>query len=192
MKNAFVVTLLLGYALSCRSNNIERAVIEDSLAANTVQKFYQWYIHEAYPKSTSYYQIPSYRKLDETTYVFDLEEYEERLNTVPYFSDTYRQTLISRLRNCNREMREVAWDYEPEPMFNIKACNYLWGNQWVGGQGEVIGGFKVDSIEVDGSKAKSVVSILTGGRVFVRSIVSLEKIKGNYKISGIELSWQKE
>ena len=192
MKNILVAIILMGYALSCRSSDRKHTANEDSLAAETVQEFYEWYINEAYSESTSYYQIPSYKKLSETTYVFDLEEYEERISTITYFSNSYKQMLTNRLQNCNQEMQKIVWDYEPEPMFNIKACNYLWGNQWVGGQGERIDGFNIESTEVDSDEAKSVVNILIDDRVFVRSIVSLVKVNGNYKISNIRLDWQKE
>ena len=191
MKNIFVITILMIYALSCRSNDNKLVGNEDSLAVKTVQGFYSWYIHEAYPKSTSHYQVPDYKKIDGTTYIFDLEDYKERLNTIKYFSKEYKQKLIDKLQACNQEMKETKWDYEPEPMFNIKACNYLWGNQWVGGQGEMIDGFQIDSIKVNNNTAESIVSILIDNKVFVRSILSLKKVGNEYKISDIVLDWKK-
>ena len=178
------------YALSCKSGNKTPVANDDSLVVKTVQEFYEWYIHEAYPRSTSYYQVPYYKKLDETTYVFDLEEYKKRLSSLEYFSEGYKQRLMDRLQACNQEMKKVEWEYEPEPMFNIKACNYLWGNQWVGGQGELITGFRVDSVEASDGRAKTIVSILVDDRVFVQSILFLKKENDEYKIDDITLNWK--
>lgn len=192
MKNIFVIILLMTYALSCKASNKKPIANEDSLAIKTVQEFYDWYINEAYPKSTSYYQVPGYKKLDKFTYIFDLEEYEERLNTIKYFSENYKQKLINKLQNCNQEMQKIKWEYEPEPMFNIEACNYLWGNQWIGGQGERVDGFKVESIKIKNGEAECVVNILINNRSFVQSIVLLEKARNEYKISNIDLNWEKD
>lgn len=180
---------MMACALGCESSNKMLNSEEDSLAVKIVEEFYDWYINEAYPKSTSYYQVPSYKKLNNTTYVFDVKEYKKRINTINYFSEAYKEKLVNRLENCNHQMRKVEWEYEPEPMFNIDACNYLWGNQWVGGQGEKISGFKIDAINSNGSEVTVMVSILTGDKVFVRSKVLLNEREKKYLIQDIELEW---
>lgn len=163
---------------------------QDSLALKTVDEFYDWYINDAYPKSTSYYQVPTFEKLDETTYVFDLEEFKERLNTIDYFSEDYKKDLVKRLESYNAEMRKVKWEYEPEPMFNIDACNYLWGNQWVGGQGEKINGFKIEEVQKNSDKLSIIVGILINDETFVRSHVFLTKKDKEFKINDIKLVWK--
>ncbi|MGK7389154.1 MAG: hypothetical protein ACNS60_02345 [Candidatus Cyclobacteriaceae bacterium M2_1C_046] len=163
----------------------------DSTAETTVKSFYSWYLNEAYPKSTSYYQIPPYKKIDENTFIFDTEEYIKRLNTIPYFSTTYKRMLLNQLEVCNEEMMKIEWDYEPEPMFNIKACNYLWGNQWVGGQGEKISGFEIGKTEIINNNPIYNVNLFTDNGLFVKSVVTLEKEDGQFKIADIKLDWNK-
>lgn len=187
MKTTYLLVPFILYALSSHSNHINPN--QDSIALKTVNKFYDWYINDAYPKSTSYYQVPPFKKLDETTYIFDLREFKERINTIDYFSEDYKEKLVSLLESCNVEMRKIEWDYEPEPMFNIDACNYLWGNQWVGGQGEKITGYIIDKVEKNSEEYSVMVSILMGDKTFVRSHVSLTKKDDEFKINDIKLIW---
>jgi hypothetical protein len=187
MKTIAIFVLLIFHALNCQAGYI--IPNQDSLALKTVKEFYDWYINEAYPKNTSYFQVPDYKKLDENTYIFDLEEDKKRINTIDYFSEGFKDKLITRLNNCNQEMRKVKWDYEPEPMFNIVACNYLWGNQWVGGQGEKINEFKIESIQSDSDDFLVIVEILIGDKFFVRPHVSLKKTGEEFKINDINLVW---
>lgn len=35
-------------------------------------------------------------------------------------------------------MMDYNWDYEPEPEFNINACNFLWRDRICGGVGEFL------------------------------------------------------
>lgn len=192
VKNILIILLLLNF-LSCKSEN--RPVTsfnEDSLAVKTVKEFYSWYINEAYPQSSSYYQIPNYKKLSNTSYVFDWDEYKTRLNTIHFFSEDYKQKLINQLEKCNEEMIKVEWESEPEPMFNIKVCNYLWGNPWVGGQGEKISGYKIESLSSEGNAKKCVVTILINNKPFVKSIVTIKKISDENKILDININWKKD
>lgn len=177
------------YSLGCKSTSLNFDSNEDSVAIKTVNEFYDWYINDAYPKSVSYYQVPPFEKLDETTYVFDLREFKERINTIDYFSEDYKKKLVGRLENCNSEMRKIKWDYKPEPMFNIDACNYLWGNQWVGGQGERIDGYKIEKVQKNSGDFSVIVSILIEDKVFVRSHVLLTKRDDELKINNIKLVW---
>lgn len=192
MKSFIVVVLLVTYSLSCRSSDKSAFAKEDSLAMETVQEFYQWYIYEVYPQGSGYYQVPRYEKVDRVTYIFDIDDYQKRLSSVEFFSNGYKKKLIDRIRKCNQAMREVKWEYEPEPMFNIEQCNYLWGNQWVGGQGERVNGFKVESIVVNDGEAHCIVNILIDDKVFVRSILNLSKFEDEYKITNISLDWKKD
>ncbi|WKV10936.1 hypothetical protein [Marivirga harenae] len=185
MKTTSLLVPFILYTLSSHSNHTNPS--QDSLVLQTVDKFYNWYINVAYPKSTSYYQIPPFEKLDETTYIFDLREFKERINTIDYFSEDYKEKLVSKLESCNAEMRKINWEYEPEPMFNINACNYLWGNQWVGGQGEKITGYKIDRDEKNSEEYSVIVSILIEGKTFVRSHVFLTKKVDEFKINEIKL-----
>ena len=86
-------------------------------------------------------------------------------------------------------MLKRTWEYEPEPQFNIRQCDYLWYDNWVGGQGENINGFRVVNGTQTGSHVNFNVEILINDKVFTKSIVTLEKIEGNYQISNIELIW---
>lgn len=187
MKTISILILLIFNALPSDSSHIDPN--QDSLALKTVGEFYNWYINDAYSKSTSYYQVPTFEKLDETTYVFDLREFKERVNTIDYLSENYKKKLVSRLESCNSEMRKVKWEYEPEPMFNIDACNYLWGNQWVGGQGEKIDGFKIEEVQTNANDASVIVCILIEDKTFVRSHLFLTKKDDQYKIHDIKLIW---
>ncbi len=187
MKTTSILFLFLLYALSCLSNHINPN--QDSLALKTVDDFYNWYINDAYPKSTSYFQVPPFEKLDETTYVFDLREFKKRINTIDYFSKSYKEKLVSMLESCNTEMRKIKWGFEPEPMFNIDTCNYLWGNQWVGGQGEKITGYKINGVEKSSDEFSVIVSILIEDKTFVRSHVFLTKMDDKFKINDIKLIW---
>jgi hypothetical protein len=105
MKTTSLLFPFILCALSSHSNHINPN--QDSLSLRTVKEFYDWYINDAYPKSTSYFQLPPFEKLNETTYIFDLEEFKERLNTIDYFSEAYKKKLIGRLENCNAEMLKI-------------------------------------------------------------------------------------
>jgi hypothetical protein len=189
LKTIPILFLLLSLGLNCKSCDNKINSNPDSLAIKTAKEFYNWYIHDVYSKSTGYYQVPTFKKLNETTYIFDLAEFKGRINTIEYFTKDYKKKLVSKLKSCNAEMRKVKWDYEPEPMFNIVACNYLWGNQWVGGQGEKITGFKIESAQSDSDDFLVIVEILTRDKVFVRSHVLLKKTGKEFKINDINLVW---
>src|SRR5690606_9071872 len=118
-------------------------------------------------------------------------EYKLRLNSIRFFADSYKKHLIDQLAKCNEEMMKVEWEYEPEPMFNIKACNYLWGNPWVGGQGEEITGYKIQSVYTQGDTKICTVDILINEKPFVKSIVHVKEIGDEYQIVGINLNWKR-
>lgn len=187
MKTIPILILLISNALISHSNHTNPN--QDSLARQTVDEFYNWFINDAYPKSTSYFQVPPFERLNETTYIFDLREFKERINTIDYFSNEYKEKLVRRLENCNAEMRKINWEFEPEPMFNIDACNYLWGNQWVGGQGEKITGYKIDEVQKNSEEYSVIVRLLVEDKTFVHSQVFLTKKDDEFKIYDIKLIW---
>lgn len=196
MKSNILFLLSLHFtAMSCSADSGRTQKTDfDSLARQTVNEFYSWYINEAYPISTSYYQMPGYKELNPTSYIFDIDEYKSRLGKIEYFSPEYKERLVKRLSECNEEMLNFEWEYEPEPMFNIASCNYLWGNQWVGGQGENITGHEITSIEIiSDTVAICKVNILIEDTTFVKSIVTLERLNNvKPKISDISLQWKNE
>ena len=156
-----------------------------------VAEFYDWYISEAYPTRYDYYQVPPFVKQGKTTYLFDVLEYEKRLRTISALSERFINESVQRLTICNEEMQKIEWEAEPEPQFNIPPCNYLWGDTWVGGQGEEIDGFAIRSsaIQSDGSVVCTV-DILIDQEKFVRSDVIVSKQDNIYKIDAIALLWK--
>ena len=193
MKIILTTIILATNFYSChglsRSNKNE-TIREDSLAKDVIARFYEWYIFDAYENKYDYYQIPSYSKINETTYVFNEEEYEKRLREVKFLSEKFIENSVIRLNACNGKMRKIEWESEPEPQFNIQECNYLWGDTWIGGQGENINGFTIKSLEVqpDG-RVQGIVDILIDKKKFVQSEVMLSKQDEAYKIDAIELVW---
>ncbi|MFZ5972426.1 MAG: hypothetical protein ACOYXA_12610 [Bacteroidota bacterium] len=159
-------------------------------AKKVVESFYTWYIGDAYSKLFDYYQVPPFKKMGDKEYIFDKNELSERLNKVDYLSDSYKRAILDKLELCNNEMRKRKWDYEPEPQFNIKQCDYLWYDNWVGGQGERINGFNIINETSNQSNIEFLVEILINNKVFTKSKVTVEKEKNSYKISNIELIWK--
>ncbi|MEQ9219097.1 MAG: hypothetical protein RLO17_13700 [Cyclobacteriaceae bacterium] len=186
----YLLILFLSISLGCKS--IPTNVGKDSSAVEIVSKFYSWYINEAYQKSTSYYQVPGYKKVDVSKYIFNVDEYKDRLEDIYWFSDNYKEKLINQLKVCNEELMRFDWDAEPEPMFNLKPCNYLWGNQWVGGQGEKIDGFEIVLSERERELVICNVNILIDNNVFVRSIVTLKEYNDEFQIIDISLDWKRD
>lgn len=161
----------------------------DPKAKKIVESFYKWYINDAYVNNPGYYQTPPFKKLEKGKYVFDKFELRKRLNQIKELSESYKITLLEKLEICNHEMFKRTWEYEPEPQFNIQQCDYLWYDNWVGGQGENINGFRIVNGTQIGSNVNFNVEILINDKVFTKSIVTLEMTEGNYQISNIELIW---
>jgi len=180
MKPLFIVLAFLITDIKCKQNPD---------LVTPVKSFYSWYLKEQYGNNSSYYQVPDYKKVSDGVYVFDLTQFQNRLSEIQYFSQSYKTKLINQLKSCNQEMMKYKWDAEPESMFNLKPCNYLWGNQWVGGQGENISDFRIK--QVNSKNMTVVVQILVKDSPFVNSIVELEETEDGLKISDIKLDWNK-
>jgi len=178
MKSLFILTAFL--LTSLKSN-------QDSKLVEPVECFYSWYITEQYLENPSYYQVPDFEKIGKKSYVFNLTQFQARLDKIPYFSESYKTKLIDQLIVCNEKMQKYEWDFEPEPMFNLEPCNYLWGDQWVGGQGENISDFEIDNIDFENKIV--IVQIFIDDNPFVKSTVKLQESSDGYKISDINLEW---
>lgn len=179
-----LITLQLFFYQSCATNKTRA----NPDARKVVEDFYNWYI-DTYKNVFDYYQVPPFKKTGTTEYIFDKDTLSQRLNKIKYISEKYKANLLDKLELCNNEMKKKKWDYEPEPQFNISQCNYLWFDNWVGGQGENIDGFNIIS-EVDNqSSIEFVVEILIKKKVFTKSKVTVEKEKNTYKVLNIELVW---
>lgn len=156
---------------------------------NVVKEFYAWYINDAHKNKFGYYQVPSFKKMDTSTYVFDKDVLAKRLNTIPYFSKSFKNALLQKLESCNQKMEKIEWEFEPEPEFNIDECNYLWFDNWVGGQGEDIDGFNIISEVSKEHATEFVVEILINKKAFTKSKVLVSKEGNYYKIDNIQLDW---
>lgn len=179
----FLFVLQLFFCQGCvsqKTNPNARKVVED---------FYNWYISDAYKNKFDYYQVPPFKNVGERKYVFDKEELKRRLLEIKYFSKNFRTRLLDKLDLCNDAMSKLDWDFEPEPQFNISQCNYLWFDNWIGGQGENINGFRIVKETNDGSNAEFIVEILINEKVFTKSKVQIEQLENNYLISDIVLIW---
>ena len=142
-KEIIVLFFAVFLANSCCSQQIPDS---DSIAQrNLVSQFFTWYIKEAGIRGSSYYQVPRYKKLSQTSYIFDINDLKKRLDKVFFFSEDFKTRQIEKLKLCNAEMQKISWDSEPESQFNVRACDYLWYDNWIGGQGEDIDGFSIIS-----------------------------------------------
>jgi hypothetical protein len=154
-----------------------------------VNDFYSWYIKNAYQTTPSYYQIPPFKRLATSQYVFDRDELAKRLNKISYLSEAYKKGLLDKLNECNHQMKKRKWQHEPEPQFNITECDYLWYDNWVGGQGEKVDGFNIVKENPGSSTTDFIVEILINKKVFSRSRVTVGIEERDYKILNIELIW---
>jgi hypothetical protein len=179
----YFLTLSLIFCSSKNQSNDQRD------ARETIEKFYQWYIHEAYPKVFDYYQIPPYKKICQKKYLFNKNELKVRLEKVKHLSNEYINSSLEKLEICNTEMLKLDWDAEPESQFNTRACDYLWFDNWVGGQGEDIDGFRIVNEVASNDRVVFMVEILIQKDVFTKSKVSVKIEGGVYKITDIELIW---
>ncbi|GCC51974.1 hypothetical protein SanaruYs_22050 [Chryseotalea sanaruensis] len=181
----YLLVFILIFCSSKRTNQSN----DQKNSRETVEKFYLWYIKDAYPKDFSYYQIPPYKKVDQKKYAFDNNEHKARLEKVKYLSKEYINSSLEKLEICNTEMLKLDWDAQPESQFNIRACDYLWFDNWVGGQGEDIDGFRIVNEVASNDRVVFMVEILIQKDVFAKSKVTVKKEDGIYKITNIELIW---
>ncbi len=163
-----------------KSNPDARKVVED---------FYAWYIDTAYKIEPGYYQIPPFKKINNSGYIFDKVELSKRLSKIDYLSELFKNDILNKLEVCNQQMKKKKWDYEPEPQFNISECDYLWYDNWVGGQGENINGFNIIKETDTNLGFEFMVEILINKNVFAKSKVNVAKEGKAYKIVSIELVW---
>jgi hypothetical protein len=113
------------------------------------------------------------------------------LEKITFFSNEFKQQLVTKLNLCNSEMKKIAWDSEPESQFNIKACNYLWFDNWVGGQGENISGYEVLNELAEHDCKLVTIQIMVDEKPFTKTKVKVVRIDGSFKISDMELDWKK-
>lgn len=165
----------------------------DSLseAKAVVTKFYSWYINDIYKNTYGGYLLPRYKKVKNQTYVFDEKELSDKLNKISYLSTNYKNRLMEKLRLCNQEVSKIKWESKPESQFNSKNCGYLWFDNWVGGQGEDIDGFKIIAQTDVANSTKFTVQITINGNPFTKSEVEVIRVDSAYKISSISLNWEK-
>lgn len=191
-KKIIASAFALSLATSCNSQPATHD--NDSIAKRTVvNEFFTWYINETKLRGPSYYQVPTYKKVAPKSYIFDIDDLKKRLRGIPFLSEKFKAAQVEKLKACNAEMQKVSWDSEPESQFNIRACDYLWYDNWVGGQGEDIDGFNiVDETETDnGNSAIFTVQITINGKPFTKSEVEVVRTDSTFKISSIHLNWKK-
>jgi hypothetical protein len=186
MKIIFVFLLIQPFLCQgCTTDNSTN----NSDARKVVESFYKWYIDDAYKNEFDYYQVPPFKKIGDKEYIFDKVELGIRLNKIKQLSEKYKKNILEKLEMCNREMQKKKWQQEPEPQFNIRQCDYLWYDNWLGGQGESISGFKIIKEINSQTGVEFIVEILIDKKLFTKSKVLVEKEKGYFKISNIELIW---
>jgi hypothetical protein len=173
-------------SFNCKSEVKSEAPL-DSTAVAVVNGFFSWYIEKAYAHKPGYYQLPPYKKLNPESYIFDITEYQKRIGEIEFFSSAFKKTLSDKLNTCNTEMQKVSWDSEPESQFNIKACDYLWYDNWVGGQGENIDGFKIVSETSKTDAIVVLVQMTIDDEPYSHVNVEVKREDGVYRISGIQL-----
>lgn len=163
----------------------------DNEAYEIIDNFFSWYIKEVYPENPQLYQIPEYKQLNDSTYIFNAEDYGNLLQKVKFFSKEFILQETNKIKECNSVLKKTAWEYAPEPEFNIPECNFLWSDRWIGGQGEFIDGYKIVGFEQRNSgELVAYVNILIEDQKFVESRVTLMKEASNYLINSIELYWE--
>jgi hypothetical protein len=186
MKSLYIILIPIISSFGC----YDKKAKNDSGAKKVVEEFYSWYISDAYKNKFDYYQVPPFKKIAEGKYVFDKDELVRRLNGIRFFSERLKAELLNKLEVCNQQMQKQIWDSEPEPQFNIAECNYLWFDNWVGGQGEEIDGYNVIDEKVQGNNVEIIVEIMINKKRFTKSKVLTVKEGGAYKIDNIELVWK--
>lgn len=158
-------------------------------ARKVVFDFYEWYINDAYKNLHDYYQVPGIKKIGDQKYIFDKNELKNRLDEIPYLSQSYKEEILGKMETCNGMMNKKKWDHEPEPQFDIRECDYLWFDNWVGGQGENISGFNIVSEKEQGPDTEFIVEIQINQKRFTKSKVTVKDENGTFKIATIELVW---
>lgn len=189
-KYEYIYIYLLVFSLFFCSSKRTNQTNEENNPREIIEGFYKWYIHEAYPKVYDYYQIPPYKKVGETKYIFNKTELRARLSKVKFLSNEYINFTLDKLEACNAEMLKIDWDAVPESQFNIRQCDYLWFDNWLGGQGENIDGFRIVSEVNTKDGIEFTVEILINKEIFTHSKVTVKKEEEKYKINKIELVWK--
>jgi hypothetical protein len=193
MRNKMIIPIAVSMfvTVSCESQSKEPASRTNSKESVLTRQFFDWYISEVRENGNSYYHVPPYQKINDTSYIFDIKEFEKRLKKITFFALAFRKTLVAKLEGCNSEMKKVKWDSEPESQFSIKTCDYLWGDNWVGGQGEEISGYEIIGETAEGDAQLVTVQIFVGGKPYAKSQVLVAKEADKYKIFDIRLDWTK-
>ncbi|MDG5817109.1 hypothetical protein QA601_18570 [Chitinispirillales bacterium ANBcel5] len=167
-----------------------------NIATSLVDEFYNWYIHQIYKTgNSSDYQNAPFKELAPDKYGLDIETYKQKLDKIHYFSEGYKSALISKNLKCSIAMMNSNHEFNPfEEMFHLgednHICNILWYDNWLGGQGENINGYKISDVyKVDSTSYSIHVHILLDDEVFSTADVTVEFQSENAKISNIDLNF---
>lgn len=175
--------------ISCEAGGQKRKEGPYLEAKTVVNEFYSWYINDIYKDTYAGFLVPHIKKVKDQTYVFDEKELSRKLNTIPYLTTNYKNHLMNKMRLCNEEISKLRWESEPESQFNSKNCDYLWFDNWVGGQGEDIDGFRISDESIQQATFKVTVEVMTGKSVFTKAIVTVVKEDNSFLIDDIVLDW---
>lgn len=185
--NQFLYTIVLLLGLAFFSCVQQKPNSHNSNADTTVDQFFDWYINGIYPETQGSYLLVSYEKQGHKKYIFNEQEYQEKITSIPFFTRSLKDSLIGNIRKCNAKMLKYDWDYEPEPQFNIDECSYLWYDSWIGGQGEDINGYTIDHVKSDHTSSWFKVTTLINDAPFSIVRVSVVKVQNDYKINHLQL-----
>lgn len=122
----------------------------------------------------------------DSVYFLDSLGYLKKLREANFFSKAYILNQAKAIGTCNKEIQSQKWDANSELDFD--GCEFTTFDQWVGGQGEDIDGFKIVSVLEDTHSNKSpivTVETLIGGKKFVVILVRVVKEDEDYKIDDI-------
>lgn len=110
-----LISVLVSIFLSCTQ---PRSASPGSDANTIVSQFFDWYINKVYPETQGSYLLVSYQKHGDKKYTFNEQEYQKKIASIPFFTQSLGDSLIDQIQQCNTKMLEYDWDYEPEPQFN--------------------------------------------------------------------------
>ncbi len=154
-------------------------------ASSFIKEFYSWYIREYYSDGNMDLFLPSFIKVDEGKYIFNTKQLCDSLKKHSVFNDEYIINDSIAISECNNAMLKEYWDYEPEIEFNLRPCNYLWNDRFIGAMGQKILHTIVKVVEVKNNKVNLEVMFYVNDTGYYKKEVLLKYKNDVFSISSI-------
>ncbi|MBL3658992.1 DUF5991 domain-containing protein [Fulvivirga sediminis] len=207
--NYFFLIYLFPILLSCNTTVKETQERPNEINdiqnnySEVVEDFYSWYLNQYYNKKNKNPFIPKYQKTGNGKIGLNVSDYSSRLDQVPHLSESFKESLIKKCKECNNLMLESlelnSFDPEYDADFYLGKnkdykCDFLRKDIILGGQGEAVTAIKINEVEitkVDNQRLVHAYSLIDNSIFSYLDILVENNENGDYKIDSISVFFNK-